>query len=255
MLVFGIIAGISYFSFNSALQSSQQERKENELLYNDPNQVDILGLDDSLPEVQVGIAGKQKQQQAPLQTSQQQQQNEYIKMPDGKMQKVPPKPTNAIPTRPPRPTKVPDGTYLSSDNGFSVKGENWKTNGTKTDGDAIIETLDSSDGKYKLRIGVTSKKFDSLDEYLDTNPRGRKPLNGTESITLDGETGKKTNTFEATIEGTTYKSIGAYVFSKDKDKVYSIELDSTELDINNKDNVTVFEEITKSFSFLEIEND
>ncbi len=235
------------------------ERDQNELLYSDPNEKNIMGVNDSLPEVQVGAANNNQKKgltnpQAAAQQQMGQQPGQMMKTPDGKMQKVPPKPTKGsspTPSASPSPTPVPENVAISPDDLFSVEHEKWKKAGTRTEGDTDIKTLESEDGKYKLHLGVTKKKFDSIDAYLESDPRGRKPKNGTESISLNGQDGKKAHSYELNTGGATYKTIAAYVFSKDKEKVYSIELDSTELDVNNKSNEDVFKKITDSFRYIE----
>lgn len=259
VVVFSLIGFIAYYSFNSTLQSKMMDRDQNELLYTNPNDKDIMGVNDSLPEVQIGAAKNNQQKgganpQAAAQQQMGQQSDQYMKTPDGKMQKVPPKPTkkdSPSPTSKPSPTTVPENVAISTDKLFSVEHEKWKSAGSRTEGDTEIKMLESSDGKYKLNIGVTKKKFDTIDAYLDSDPRGRKPKNGTESITLNGQDGKKALSFELNTGGTAYKTTAAYVFSKDKEAVYSIELDSTELDVNNKSNEDVFKKITDSFRYIE----
>lgn len=253
VLVFSVIGAIAYYSFDSTLQARMQERKENELLYDDPNEKNILGLDDSLPELEFGkkaaAANTQQQQQQALKRPQAQ----TIDTPNGKQQ-IPPRPTSAplkkeTPDVTPSPSKTPDNIYVSKDGLFSIEHDKWSSAGSKTEGDTELETLESSDGKYKLYLGITKKKYDSIDAYLDTDPRGRKPKNNTEAITLGGESGKKALTFTGNFNGSEYKTIAAYVFSKDKESVYSLELDTTEMDINNKSNEEVFKKITDSFKF------
>lgn len=247
VLVFAAIAGVAYYSFNSTLQAKVQERRENELLYSDASDQNILGAETSkLPQVQLG-----KTNRTPgAGTQQQAQSQQMVQMPNGQQQKVPPYPTDK-PATSPTPTKVPDNVFVSKDDLFSMEHDKWSRGGKRTEGDTYLETLTSIDGKYKLHIGITNKKYDSIQAYLDTNPRGRKPTNGTSDITLGGETGKKTTSFIGDFEGSTYKTIGGYVFSKDKQAIYSIELDTTELDVNNNSNEDIFNKIKDSFKFIE----
>lgn len=270
VVVFGIIAATGYFAFNNTLQAKLQERKDNNLLYQDPGEQDILGLEATLPPIEIGKSKATQQNQQQLQMLQQQQLMQQMQQQQMQQQKkttmqtapakdpasssTDPKPTEK-PTDTPTPTSVPDNVYVSTDGLFSVEHEKWNKTGTKTEGDTEIETLKSSDGMYLLHVGITKKKYDTVQAYLDTDMRGRKPKNGTTDITLGGETAKKANTFTLDTNGSTYKSIAGYVLSKDKEKVYSIELDSTELDVNNKKNEEVFDKIKSSFKFIEKKDD
>lgn len=249
VIVFSIVAAIAYYSFNSTLQAKMQDREQNELLYNDPNQKDILGLEDTLPEVQIGSARAKQQQQSALQRPQ----NQMIQTPDGRKQVIPPKPrsTNAVPSEKPSPTEVPENVLISKDEKFSIEHEKWTKGASTSEGDTEIDILESPDGTYKLYVGVVKKKFGTVDEYLDSDPRGRKPKNGRDSITLGGETGKKANTYTYDNAGTSYKTTAAYVLSKDKEALYFLELDSTSLDANDKSNEDVFKKITDSFKYIE----
>lgn len=257
----GLIGGIAYVSFSGTLNSKLAERKENELLYQEAGQTDILGLDNKLPEIQIGKnpnAGASKQ----LALAQQQAvQRMGQGNPEMQMKIDPPPPSTkqatkgpektSTPSPSPSPTPVPDNMYVSKDGTFSLEHDKWARSGSKTEGNTEMEILKSSDGKYTLTIGITKKKFSTVQEYLDTDPRGRKPKNGTTTITLGGESGLKANTFELVSDGATYKTIAGYVLSKDKESVISIELDSTDLDVNNKDNETVFDKIKSSFKFID----
>ncbi|MCX7996941.1 MAG: hypothetical protein N2691_04300 [Patescibacteria group bacterium] len=262
VLLFGIIGGIAYFSFTRTLEEKLAEREENDLLYQEPGETNILGFKDTLPEIEIGkTANSASAQQQGLGLAQQQAMQKLAAQGNAASAKatVATKPSKAdptakntdTPTPSPSPTDVPDNVYVSKDESFSLEHENWTKSETRTEGDTEIETLKSPDGKYSLHIGVTSKKYSTVQEYLDTDPRGRKPQNGTTDITIGGESGKKANTFELTTNGTTVRTIAGYVLSKDKEKVISIELDTTELDVNNNKNEDIFDKIKSSFKFLE----
>lgn len=252
-----LIAVIGYMTVKNSYDAKVQDRKENALLYNDPNEKNLFADDlNELPPVNVGANAQQQQQQSQLQVANQQQVlgQQAAQQRAAQQQQAPPK---AEKTNTPTPSPTPKDTFINEKKKFSVTNKGWNKENSTSAGSNTVTTYKSPDSVYTLTISEvanfnseTKKKYDSLDEYLNTNPGGRKPGNGTEAIKLSGKDGLKAKPFIMNNNGSSVKTIGAYVFSEDSEYIYSLELDSTSLDINNSDADTVFKDITSSFTFI-----
>jgi hypothetical protein len=251
--IFGAIAMVSYFFFAKTYSAKMEERKENALLYDDPSQKNILGAQiTDLPELEMG--GNKALNKQPTMTQQQLMQQQLMRQQQqaaGGMQQQK-APQNMPENKPPTPTQtpIPENTYVNDELHFKLEYQGWDKQTQTTDGDLKIDSYKKSDGSLILYIVTTTKKFDTIQAFIDTSPRGRKPAT-TANFGIGGKEGQKSEPFDVSENGTAYKAIAAYVEPKDDQGMISIELDSTSLDVNDHTAADAFEKITDSFAFIE----
>jgi hypothetical protein len=260
-VVFAAIAGIGYFSYQASIQREMKEQKDTAMLYDDPSERNILGdysAEPTLPPLNFngnGAAGQQRQQQQAAQAQnpmmQMMQQQAAQKQAQSGQQAMQPPPKAPQATKAPTATPVPDNVFVNYPGSLSFSHDNWeKRPGTKA-GDDTTYVLLSPDDTYTLTVTETDKSFASVQEYLDTNPRNRKPSAPAKSVTVDGQTALKTEPFEVQARGTTVRTIGLYVVAKGGKSVFSVELDSTKLDVNDPGLSDTFDKIEKSITLQE----
>lgn len=254
-----IIAIIGYTTVMNSYEAKLQDRKDNALLYDDPNEKNLFSNDlNELPPVNIGGNAQQgNKQQSQLQMANNQQVlGQQAARQQNMAQQQPPESVPEKKTSP-SPTPTPKDTFINEKKTFSVSNKGWTKDQNKTTGENSITTFKSPDSTYTLTISEvtnfnneTKKKYETLEEYVNSNPGGRKPANGTEPITLSGKEGVKSKPFVLNSNGSSVKTTGAYLFSENSEFIYSLELDSTNLDINNSDSDAVFKDITTSFNLI-----
>lgn len=287
LLVVGIVSLISYLAFRHTYEAKIQERRDNALLYEEEGHIqrDVLGAQ-TLPEVtfdkplqrggqQQQQLTKQQQQQllqqqqmAAQQKAMQQQMAAQQRAPQGNPlmnngkpsgETVPPN-KDPEPTEKPEPTEVPENTFINGSETFKLEHDNY-TEIMRNEGDSSEYRLTSGDDIYTLIIREVPKakteggEWASIDEYLESDPNGRRPQGETEEITVGGQDAVLSGPFTLNIEGSSYKHQAVYLFSEDDKTIIAVELNSTELDVNNKDAEDEFKSIRESFSFMEPPDD
>lgn len=251
--IFGAIAMISYFFFMKTYSAKMEERKENALLYDDPSQKNILGAQiTDLPDLKMGANSALNKQ--PTMTQQQLMQAQLMRQQQaaGMQQQQQRAPQSMPENKPPTPTQtpIPENTYVNDELHFKLEYQGWNKQNQTTDGDLKIDSYKKSDGSLILYIVTTTKKFDSIQAFIDSSPRGRKPST-TANFGIGGKEGQKSEPFDVNENGTAYKAIAAFVEPKDDTGMISVELDSTSLDVNDHSADDAFKKITDSFTFIE----
>ncbi|MFW5703711.1 MAG: hypothetical protein ACOCXQ_02660 [Patescibacteria group bacterium] len=250
IIVVVVIVFIAFFSYESTYETKVQDRRENALLYDDAAQQNILGAKD-MPEVEIGKPRNAQGQQMTKEQAMQQQMLQQQAMQQQQMRQQAPgsPPAESIPREKepsptPEPTELPENLFVNNSKTLSFEvPRRW----TKTESGA-----QSNDSEYVVRVREEVTE-DDLESYVENNPFGRSPGSGWEDTTVSGEDAIMTKPYRYDPGGQPVRTQAIYTYAKDEERILILEVDTTNLDVNDDKLEKYFKEIKDSVKLLDTE--